>query len=61
MRHSRILVTDVVIAMVGLGVFIAGDVIASRSLRLAGFIVIVVGVVAAAILAAFPRNIPWEP
>jgi len=61
MRHSRVLVTDVVIAVVGLGVFLTGDVIASRSLRLAGFIVVAVGVVLAAILAAFSRDTPWEP
>ena len=60
LRHSRILVIDVIIAVVGVAVFIGGDLVASRVLRLTGFIVVVLGIVAAAIWAALRSDDP-EP
>lgn len=54
--HRRILITDVIIALAGVGIFIAGDAIASPSLRLAGFVVVVIGAVTAAILTATTRK-----
>ena len=60
MRHSRVLVTDVIIAVVGVAVFTGGDLVASPGPRLTGFIVVVLGMVAAAIWAALPPDDP-EP
>jgi hypothetical protein len=61
MRRGPALVTDIILAVFGVAVFIAGDLISNRWLRAVGFIIVAVGLVTAAILAAFPRDDHWTP
>jgi hypothetical protein len=53
MRTGVIGVVDVLLGAVGLGVFIYGDLVPNRSLRIVGFVVVTICIVVAAILSAF--------
>ncbi|HET7379339.1 MAG TPA: hypothetical protein VFJ24_04785 [Gaiellales bacterium] len=56
MRRGTARVIDVLLALLGVGLFAYGDVVANRSVRLLGVVLTTVCVVAAAILAAFRRE-----
>ena len=49
-------ILDVLLGVIGLGIFIYGDLVTSRALRMTGAIVITVCVVVAAIMAAFRQD-----
>ena len=53
MRTSAIGIVHVLLGVLGLAVYVYGDLVTSRSLRIVGFVVVTLCVVVAAILAAF--------
>ena len=53
MRTGAIGIVDVLLGALGLAVFVYGDVVTSRSLRIVGFVVVTICIVVAANLAAF--------
>jgi hypothetical protein len=53
MRTSAIGIVHVLLGVLGLAVYVYGDLVTSRSLRIVGFVVVTICIVVAAILAAF--------
>jgi hypothetical protein len=56
MRQGSARLLDILLGLFGLGIFVYGDLVTNRSLRLLGVVLTTVCVVAAAILAAFRRE-----
>jgi peptidoglycan/LPS O-acetylase OafA/YrhL len=56
MRPGAIGIVDLLLGALGLAVFVYGDLVTNRSLRIVGFVVVTLCVVVAAILATFHND-----
>ena len=53
MRLRNFRLTEIGIALVGVSILVYGEVVASRPIRIAAFVIVTMGVIAAAILSTF--------